>query len=175
VPSDGDGWQPTAIDFVQQPEFYAGGHCLYSTAGDFLRLQQALLRDGESAAGRLLAPATVEAMFRNHLGSLDVGTIVTADPAASLDVPLPGKKWGLGILVDPVDVPEGRAAGSGGWAGGFNTFFWVDRSRNLTASLYTQTLPFYAEPIVDLYRRFETAVYASAPPTIRKTAALPVP
>ncbi len=175
VRGDGGDWQPTAIDFVQQPEFYAGGHCLYSTAADFLRLQQALLRDGESAAGRLLAPATVAAMFRDHLVGLDVGTIVTADPAASLDVPLSGKKWGLGILVEPEDVPGGRAAGSGGWAGGFNTFFWVDRSRNLTAALYTQTLPFYADPIVDLYRRFETAVYGSAPAAIRRTGAPPGP
>ncbi len=162
VRTTGGDWDPTAIDFVRQPEFYAGGHCLYSTAADFLRLQQALLRDGESAAGRLLAPATVAAMFQDHLGGLDVGTIATADPYASLDVPLAGKKWGLGLLVEPEDVPGGRAAGSGGWAGGFNTFFWIDRSRGLTAALYAQTLPFYDDPIVDLYRRFETSVYASA-------------
>lgn len=163
VRAAGGGWEPTAIDFVQQPEFYAGGHCLYSTASDFLLLQQATLRGGATAAGPILAPATVAAMLRDHLGGLDPGTIVTADLAASEDVPLAGKRWGLGVMVEAEDVPGGRAAGSGSWAGGFNTFFWVDRARGLTAALYTQTLPFYAGPIVDLYRRFETTVYASAP------------
>jgi CubicO group peptidase (beta-lactamase class C family) len=155
-------WVPTPINFTVDPEFYAGGHCLHSTAADFLILQQALLNEGWSAAGQILKPATVNDMLRDHLGTLDVGVIRSARPDESLDAPLHGMKWGLGLMVDPADVPGGRAKGSAGWMGGFNTFFWVDRTRGLTAALYTQTIPFFDDAIIDLYRRFETAAYALA-------------
>jgi methyl acetate hydrolase len=161
APGAGGGWVATEIDFVQQPEVYAGGHCLYSTPRDFLAFQQLMLEDGSHNGRRFLAPATVELAFQNHIGELNVGTIATADPAQSDDVALGGKKWGLGILVDPADVPGGRSAGSGGWMGGFNTFFWVDRPRGITASLYAQTVPFYAPAIVELYQAFEREVYAA--------------
>src|SRR5205823_9852974 len=97
----GGEWEPTAIDFAPHPEVYAGGHCLYSTAADFARVQQVLVGDGSSPGGRILEPDTVDAMFRNQLGDLDVGVIETADPAQSADVDLRGRKWGLGLLVEP--------------------------------------------------------------------------
>jgi CubicO group peptidase (beta-lactamase class C family) len=158
----GGAWQPTPINFAIDPEFYPGGHCLHSTAADYMKLQQALLHEGRSAAGPLIKPETLDAMLSNQLGNLDVGTIVSARPAESLDAPLTGMKWGLGLLLDPADVPNGRAAGSAGWMGGFNTFFWVDRKRGITAALYTQTIPFYDDAIMATYRHFETAVYATA-------------
>jgi len=32
--------------------------------------------------------------------------------------------------------------GGGGWAGIFNTFWWVDRRSGVSAAFWTQTLPF---------------------------------
>ncbi len=157
---DKGAWQPTGINFAVDPEFYPGGHGLHSTAADYLKLQQALLNGGRSAAGPLLKPETIDQMLSNQIGALDVGTIYSAKPLESLDVPLGDRKWGLGLLLDTHDVPGGRRAGTAGWAGGFNTFFWVDRKSGLTAALYTQTIPFYDEKIMDLYRRFELAAYA---------------
>ena len=161
---DGAGaWRPTSINFAVDPEFYPGGHGLHSTAADYMILQQSLLHEGKSPAGPLLQPDTIAAMLSNQLGPLDVGTIVSARPDESLDITLHGMQWGLGLLLDTADVPGGRAAGSAGWMGGFNTFFWVDRRRGMTAAFYTQTLPFYDTAIMDTYRRFETAAYATAP------------
>lgn len=154
-------WAPTPIDFVRGPEVYAGGHCLYSTARDYAALQRLLLGGGADGETRLLSEETVGEIFRNQLGDLDVGTIVSADPFLSVDVPLGTRKWGLGLLLDAVEVPGGRAAWSGGWMGGFNTFFWVDRSRGLSAALYTQTLPFYDDRIMALHDAFEQSVYAA--------------
>lgn len=154
-------WQPTPINFAVDPEFYPGGHGLHSTAADFLKLQQMLLNEGKSPAGQILKPATIDEMLSNQIGSLNVGTIVSARPLESLDAPLNGNKWGLGLMLDPADIPGGRKAGSAGWMGGFNTFFWVDRKSGLTAALYTQTIPFYDDAIMNLYRRFETTAYAS--------------
>jgi methyl acetate hydrolase len=159
APDTDGGWVATEIDFARDPEVYAGGHCLYSTARDYLAFQQMMLDGGTYDGRRYLESSTVASIFENHIGELEVGTIETADPAQSVDVELGAKKWGLGILVDPVATAEGRAAGTGGWLGGFNTLFWVDRSRGLTASLYMQTVPFFRDDIVDVFLDFERAAY----------------
>ncbi len=155
-------WQPTGINFAVDPEFYPGGHGLHSTAADFLKLQQALLNEGRTPAGPLLRSETITDMLRNQIGALNVGTIHSAKPLESLDVPLGNHKWGLGLMIDPEAVPGGCHAGTAGWMGGFNTFFWVDRKSGITAALYTQTIPFYDDAIMNLYRRFELAAYATA-------------
>lgn len=158
---DGGTWTPLyQINFHPDPEFFAGGHCLHSTAMDYLKLQQALLNGGSSAAGPLISPAMLDTMLTNQMGGLEVGTILSARPAESLDVPLHGRKWGLGLMLETEDFPGRRRAGSASWMGGFNTFFWVDRASGLTGALYTQTIPFFDDAIMDLADRFETAAYA---------------
>ena len=159
----GGHWEPVHASYyapgVTEPEVYPAGHCLYSTAPDFLRLQLAIMGGGTYAGVRLLAPETVEGLFRNQIGNLDVGMMSTAISSASCDVPLQGWKWGLGIMTTDEERPEGRSAQTAGWCGGWNTFFWIDRAKDLAAALYTQTLPFYDAGIIHCYKRFETLAY----------------
>ena len=54
-----------------------------------------------------------------------------------------------------------RKAGSGAWAGIFNTHFWVDPTSGITGAIYTQTLPFVEPAVFQVYIDFETALYAS--------------
>jgi hypothetical protein len=55
-----------------------------------------------------------------------------------------------------------RRAGSGAWAGLFNTHFWVDRTTGICASIYTNSLPFISEHEAwKLYGDFESALYAA--------------
>jgi methyl acetate hydrolase len=169
----GDGWIALpAADYylpgVTAPEFYAGGHALYSTPVDYLRMQQALLRDGEP----VLRPATVANLFRPQLGDLDVGIIPSVDPVASADLDLRGMDWGLGIMLNTGAGPIGLPPGTGGWTGGFNTFYWVDRANGFTAALYTQTLPFWDPAVMQLYADVEATLYPDLPPrTFRPPAA----
>ena len=66
----------------QQPEWWAGGHGLYSTPRDYVRFQRALLRGGELDGERILQQDTVDAAFTNQIGDLDFpAEIATADPA----------------------------------------------------------------------------------------------
>lgn len=159
-------WAPTGADYyvslAERPEFYAGGHSLYSTPRDYFRVQQALLNGGALDGVTLLGPEAVEGLFEDHLHGLDCGVIETADLGASLDVDLTGRKWSLGLLLDVSCVPGMRAPGTAGWAGGFNSFYWVDRENGIAAGLYTQTLPFWDQAIIDCYRDFEKQVYAVA-------------
>jgi CubicO group peptidase (beta-lactamase class C family) len=154
-----DHWGPTASSYygegVSVPEVYPAGGCLYSTAVDFLRLQLVLLGGGSRDGTRLLRAESVNELFRNQIGSLDVGVLRTEIPAASDDIHLEGWKWGLGMLVNENAGPDGRSPGSGGWGGGWNTFFWIDRSKGLVAGMYTQTAPFYDPGVIRCYRAFE--------------------
>ena len=157
-------WAATGIDWDPSPKWWPGGHGLYSTPRDFLRFQRMLLGGGTLDGARILAPSTVREAFTNQIGDLWFPPhIRTADPAASHDFTAgPGRKWGWGLLLDESGTPGMRSAGSGGWAGMFNTYFWVDPRSGLTAALYTQTRPFVDPRILSIYARFERSLYAAA-------------
>jgi len=156
-------WAPSEIDWSQKPDWWAGGHGLYSTPRDYLRFQRMLLNDGTLDGAQILKPETVEEAFTNQIGDLDFPPeIKTADPGSTADFAGgPGLKWGLGLLLNSEQQPGMRAAGSGGWAGLFNTHFWVDRKTGVTGAIYSQTLPFVEPPVFQMYADFEKALYAS--------------
>jgi CubicO group peptidase (beta-lactamase class C family) len=157
-------WAATEIDIAQDPEYWAGGHGLYSTPRDYMKFQRALLGNGTSPEGvKILESATVDAAFSNQIGELDFpAEIVTADPASSHTFAAgPGFKWGYGLLLNTADIPGRRRAWSGAWAGLLNTHFWVDRTTGITGAIYSQFLPFVTEPAMTLYQDFEAALYGS--------------
>ena len=49
-----------------------------------------------------------------------------------------------------------RAAGSGTWAGLFNTHFWVDPATGVTGSIFSQTLPFFDPRTLEETARLST-------------------
>jgi CubicO group peptidase (beta-lactamase class C family) len=163
VRGEDGAWIATDVDWAQQPDYWGGGHFLYSTPRDFLRLQRMLLGSGTLDGVQILDRATVAAAFTNQIGALDFpATMTTAHPELSADVTLgPGLKWGFGVLLNTVPVPGMRAAGSGSWSGLFNTYFWVDPASGVTGAIYSQTLPFVDPPALQLYADFEAALYAS--------------
>jgi CubicO group peptidase (beta-lactamase class C family) len=156
-------WRASEIELHPEPEYYAGGHGLYSTPRDYLRFQRALLGNGEVDGTRILQKATVEAAFTNQIGELDFpAAIASADPASSVDFNAgPGHKWGYGLLLNTQDLPGRRRSGSGAWAGLCNTHFWVDPTSAVTGAVYTQTLPFVTPEAYQVYLDVETALYAS--------------
>lgn len=156
-------WVPSELDWSQQPEWWAGGHGLYSTPRDYLHFQRMLLNHGTLDGAEILRPETVEAAFTNQIGALEFPpAIETADPNSSADFNGgPGLKWGLGLLLNTQRTPGMRAAGSGAWAGLFNTHFWVDLKTGVTGAIYAQTLPFVEPPVFRMYEDFERALYAS--------------
>ncbi len=106
----------------------------------------------------------MDAAFTNQIGDLDVPEVIeTADPAITDSLRCgPAWKWGYGLLLNTADIPGRRRAGTGAWAGLFNTHFFVDRTTGICASLYTNSLPFISEHQAwKLYGDFEEALYAS--------------
>jgi CubicO group peptidase (beta-lactamase class C family) len=148
------------------PTAYNGGGGLYSTAADYIKFTQMILRRGRAADGRqVLHPRTVEQMSINQIGALTAGKLKTSTPERSSDVDIqPGatEKWGLGFLINTTPYSGGRAAGSLAWAGIWNTFYWIDPKRNICAVIMMQFLPFVDKEAVGLLGDFERAVYAAA-------------
>ncbi|MHA6615995.1 serine hydrolase domain-containing protein [Pseudonocardia sp. DLS-67] len=156
-------WASAGELLNQNPDWWAGGHGLYSTPRDYIRFEQALLRGGELDGVRILAGDTVDAVFSNQIGDLDFpAEIPTADPPTTDALRVgPGWKWGYGLLLNTQDVPGRRKAFTGAWAGLLNTHFFVDRTAGVCASIYTNSLPFITEDAWKLYGDFESALYAS--------------
>lgn len=148
-----------------RPDFFAGGSGLYSTGPDYLRFLRMLLQDGSLDGNRILKPETVALMDRNHIGDLPAGTLTSYAPDLSNDVDFfPGSelRWGLGGMLNLEPGPNGRSAGTVGWAGLGNLYYWLDPVRRIAGVIMTQILPFADPAAVRLYGRFERGVYALA-------------
>jgi CubicO group peptidase (beta-lactamase class C family) len=158
------GLERSEFDMPAEPELAFGGEGAYATAGDYMRFLRALLRGGELDGARILRPETVDLMFTDHLEGAPLPEVMTsAIPELTNDVPsLPCKQgWGLGLHLVLEDLPGMRRAGTGDWAGLFNSYYWVDRTSGITAAIFTQLLPFFDGRIVEtVLLPFEQAVYA---------------
>jgi len=141
-----------------------GGGGLSSTISDYVRFMRALLNGGALDGVSILEPGTVDMMFENQIGAVSVlpGSSSMPDFSNDFDMGFGGPaKWGLGFLLNAEPGGSGRAAGSGSWAGLFNSYFWIDRESDLCAVIATQLLPFYDTAAVALLKQFEAGVYQS--------------
>ena len=150
------------LEIPQEPEFEMGGGGLYGTVGDYLRFIRLILNRGRANGERLLAPETVDMMCTNQMGDSLVCELRTAIPPFSNDAEFfPGmpKTWGLTFMINTEEAPTGRSAGSLGWAGLANSFFWIDPTKGVGGAYLTQVLPFIDAKAFPLYLAFEEAVY----------------
>ena len=132
---------------VDRPAFQSGSGGLISSAHDYHRFTQMLLRGGELDGRRLLGPRTVAFMTVNHLpGNADLEHY--GRPLYS-ETPMRGVGFGLGFSVDLDPIATGRpgSIGSYGWGGAASTLFWVDPVEHLTAMFFTQVLTLSPLPL----------------------------
>ncbi|WP_410612003.1 serine hydrolase domain-containing protein [Amycolatopsis sp. lyj-109] len=124
-----------------RPTCLSGGGGLVSTAPDYWRFTEMLLRGGTLDGVRLLSPRTVALMASNHLpGRVDLEAF--GRPLFA-EMPFDGHGFGLGfsVLEDPVKARTLSSAGEFAWGGAASTAFWVDPDEDLTVGFYTQLLP----------------------------------
>ncbi len=137
---------PPGHKFLKPDGLISGGGGLVSTGPDYMRFARLLLGGGALDGTRLLGRKTMELMTMDHLG----GTLHPFDD--------PAYGFGLGFAVQ-TDVAATHAAGSAGsygWAGAANTYFWVDPVEELIAILMLQYMPNNTHPVVEDFR---TMVY----------------
>jgi methyl acetate hydrolase len=143
-------------------EFESGGGGLVSTAPDYTRFVQMILRGGELDGNRVLKSETVDDMSRNHLGTLRAGALGTSMPdlATAFD-PFPEQHsgWGLGFLINPEQGRDGRSAGSLSWAGIFNSYYWIDPAADVAGVFMAQMVPFADPGALAAYAALERMAY----------------
>ncbi|WP_428925201.1 serine hydrolase domain-containing protein [Marinibacterium sp. SX1] len=123
---------------------FSGGGGLVGTIDDYMRFAEMLRRGGEANGHRILSPATLDFMMRNHLR----GEIAEMGPTSFAEQPMQGTGFGLGgsVVIDPARARTPGSVGDFSWGGMASTYFWIDRARQLSAVFFTQLAPSSSYP-----------------------------
>jgi methyl acetate hydrolase len=143
--------------------FYSGGGGLFSTASDYLRFVRAMMAGGQLDGHRILSQQLVAEMRKNQIGELTLQPIRSLLPQLAVDrAPFPSAvdKFGLGFAVNSTTTGTLKGVNSMGWAGIYNTFFWIDTEKQVGAVVMSQMLPGMDPGPLKLLEDFERAVYA---------------
>jgi methyl acetate hydrolase len=154
---------PAEMNFPPNPEFYGMGHCLYSTAPDYLKFLRLFLNGGTIDGARILSETMVQTMLSNQIGDLRLRRLRTEVPFASYDLdifPNHAKSHSLAFARMEEPIPGMRAAGTQFWGGVLNTHCWLDPENRLAGVLMTQLLPFLDPDFMAAFHDFERAAYA---------------
>jgi CubicO group peptidase (beta-lactamase class C family)/glyoxylase-like metal-dependent hydrolase (beta-lactamase superfamily II) len=123
---------------------------LFSTASDYARFCQMVLRGGELDGKRYLKPETVKLMT----------TIQTADLKTGFT---PGNGWGLGwcVIREPQGVTGVLSPGTFGHGGAYGTQAWIDPTAKRVYILMVQRANFPNSDASELRRGFQEAASAA--------------
>ena len=149
---------PTVSPYLKPPALESGGGGLVSTAADYLRFTNMLVRGGELDGARVLSPMSVRLMASNHLpGGKDLTEMSRSLFSESTNA---GVGFGLGFAVvfDPPKTLVPCSMGEFYWGGAASTAFWVDPVEQVTVVFMTQLLPSSTYPI---RRELRTLVYSA--------------
>jgi len=152
----GDDQRITQIDGADTDSFwlsdpgvyFMGSGGLVSTAADYFRFADTLMRGGAREGARILSRKTIELMTRNHTG----------DRWVWLSGPGQGFGLGFGITLDRGRAHSIVSEGSYTWGGAFCTHWWNDPAESLFGMVLTQVRPY---DHLNLREAFQSVVTAS--------------
>lgn len=129
-------------------KFYSGGAGLVSTASDYTRFAQMLLNGGKLDGVSIFNKETLELMTRDHTNGLKPPISDFGD----------GFGLGFGVVTPANKDPQLGSEGTFSWGGFYNTYFWVEPKRKLTAVVLTQLYP---SDHLNLPKEFRVRVHAA--------------
>jgi CubicO group peptidase (beta-lactamase class C family) len=135
------GKEPTSRD-----RFPAANGGLFSTAADYARYCQMILRGGEFGGHRYLSPEAVQRMTTVQSGDLVTGFT-------------PGNGWGLGwcVIREPQGVTSTLSPGTFGHGGAYGTQAWIDPDKKRIYILMVQRANFPNSDASDVRKSFQEA------------------
>jgi CubicO group peptidase (beta-lactamase class C family)/glyoxylase-like metal-dependent hydrolase (beta-lactamase superfamily II) len=140
-----NGKSPTSLDRFPAPN---GG--LFSTASDYARFCQMVLRGGELGGKRYLKPQTVELMTTIQTAGLKTGFTE-------------GNGWGLGwcVVREPQGITAMLSPGTFGHGGAYGTQAWIDPRTKRIYILMVQRANFPNSDASEVRRGFQEAASAA--------------
>lgn len=157
---------------LRDGDIESGGAGLYTTAADYAKLLQALLRSlGGAEEGTLLKRKTVEEMLRPQLTGeqrrwLGFLTDLFHDgmvPDFERGMPL---DHGISGVINMEDEPGKRRKGSLMWGGLCNGHWFIDPVSGIGATLFTNILPQPDAAVSRVWDELERAVYGDLLPSL---------
>lgn len=133
-PFPADPWTGDKValfDPLEVAKMESGGGGLVSTAMDYARFCQMLLKGGTLDGNRVIGRTTLAFMASNHLA---------ANVKVESHLLPPGHGFGLGFAVrtDAGMAPYAGSVGQFFWSGVAGTFFWIDPQEDLFAIFLSQ-------------------------------------
>lgn len=152
---------------VEQPNpekldrYVRGDYGLKSTAQDYAKFLQMLLKVSAGEESHLIQPNTFALMAQNQIGHLDFVQDEGALNHGSRPLPMGGgsDKFGLGFQIAVMEAEHLRPRSSLSWSGIANTFFWIDPIHKIAAVFLMQIDPHGEESAISALFEFEQSVY----------------
>ena len=149
---------------TRRPDWWAGGHGLYSTPRDYIRFERALLRGGELDGERILRRRRSTPPSPTRSATCDFpAEIPTADPPITDTFNAgPGWKWGYGLLLNTSDIPGAPPRRHRRLGGAVqHPLLHRPHDRDLRVDLHQLAAVHHAHEAWKLYGDFEEALYAA--------------
>lgn len=108
--------------------YLSGSGGMVSTSYDYAKFLQLILNKGMFNNQQIVSAQSIALATENQIGDLTAGN----------------NQYGFGFTIaTEKGLQNGAKAGKLSGKGEFNTFFWIDKPRNLIAVLFTQVYPAY--------------------------------
>jgi CubicO group peptidase (beta-lactamase class C family) len=133
--------------FLDKPAFPFGGAGLVSSMRDYDRFLAMLMGEGALGKTRIMGKLAANTAMSNLVG-----------PDTIMESFVTGQGFGAGGRVTIKSGPNGEGVGTYGWGGAASTIGWVDRTRKIRASGWSQIMTQGTQPFTT---EFGKTVYAS--------------
>lgn len=160
---NGNDYQEMPFSIPKKSAFYSGGGNLISSLDNYSKFLKVFLNSGKSNEVQILSSASTESMLTSLNKDVLMTKMPTVTPMLSNDVdffPQSPKSWSPGFMINHIDIESGRPKMSGGWAGLFNSYFWIDKKNNIAGLILMQMLPFADEGCFNTLEAFEKSIYS---------------
>ena len=160
---NGDEYFEMPFEVPEKSSFYSGGGNLISSLDDYSKFLKIFLNSGKGSQEQILSESSISSMLSSLNEELVMKKMLTQVPMLSNDVdffPTSTKSWSPGFMVNHEDIRSGRPKNSSGWAGLFNSFFWIDPKNEIAALILMQMLPFSEEGCFTTLQEFEGSIYS---------------
>ncbi|GAA5949033.1 hypothetical protein JCM3765_003988 [Sporobolomyces pararoseus] len=144
-----------------------GGAGLTGSPKSYLKILRMLLNGGKSSTGgqSVLKPETVDLMFSPRLDGELLKSFIPFvsqgnEPwSHKAKKQFEGVNYGLGGTLCGEGIPSGRSKGSLTWSGYANSFWVVDREKDVAFIVWSCLLPHSHSSVMDLWEKVEPKIY----------------